>query len=234
MSKVLAVVLSSGGLDSTTAVGLAFAIYGKDNVVTISVSYGQKHDKELKCAEDVANYYGVKHMEIDLSEMYKYSNCALLANSTDKINHGSYAEQIAENETVNTYVPFRNGLMLSSVATIASSLIEGTDYEQAVIMIGAHKDDVAGNAYADCSLQFILSMGRAISLGTYHKVKISAPFIEMSKAGVVEQGLSMNVPYHLTWSCYEGGEEACGTCGTCIDRLKAFEKNNATDPIKYK
>ena len=234
MKKTLAVVLSSGGLDSTTLLALAVKSYGFENVVSISVSYGQKHSIELEQAEKIAKYYKVDHEVVDLSNIMQYSNCALLQGSTNEIKDKSYAEQIAEEGTVNTYVPFRNGLMLSSVAAIAYSLIEDTDYTDAVICIGNHADDSAGNAYADCSFEFIEAMNKAIKIGTYNKVQIQALFTNLNKAQIVKVGLKLNVPYELTRSCYKDSEESCGVCGTCIDRLKAFAKNGVEDPIKYK
>lgn len=230
MSKAL--VLSSGGVDSTTCVGIAVNELGAENVVTVSVFYGQKHSKELQCAEAIAKHYGLEHYRLDLSNILKYSNCSLLADSTEEIEHKSYAEQIAENGEgmVSTYVPFRNGLMLSSVAALAVSLFPE---EEVAIYIGAHADDAAGSAYADCSTEFTDYMAAAINVGTYGKVSVKAPLINLNKAGVVGKGLELNVPYEMTWSCYEGGETACGTCGTCIDRVNAFELNGTVDPIKY-
>jgi 7-cyano-7-deazaguanine synthase len=131
---------------------------------------------------------------------------------------------------VETYVPFRNGLMLSSVAALAVSLFPD---EEVQIYLGAHADDAAGNAYADCSQEFTDTIGKAINIGTYGKVHLVAPLVNMNKAGVVALGMQLGVPYILTWSCYEGREKACGTCGTCIDRQNAFIANNLLDPILY-
>ena len=236
MEKILAVVLNSGGVDSTTCVGLAVKKYGKENVVTVSVYYGQKHDIELRCADDVANYYGVKHIELDLSSILKYSNCPLLSDSTEEIKHKSYADQIAEDGEgmVSTYVPFRNGLLLSSVASIAMSLLEDGLHDKAKIFLGAHADDSAGEAYADCSKDFTDAMYEAIKIGTYNKVEVEAPFVGFHKDDIVRLGLSLDVPYQLTHSCYEGERPCCGTCGTCIDRITAFAKNGAKDPVPYK
>lgn len=224
-----ALVLSSGGVDSTTCVGLAVSELGKENVSTVSIIYGQKHSKELEFAEKVANYYGVKHYVLDLSNVFKFSNCSLLKDSTKEIKHKSYAEQIAENGEgmVETYVPFRNGLMLSAVASLACSIYEN---ENVKIYLGAHADDAAGEAYADCSFEFSFAMNEAIHIGTYNKVTVVTPFVENTKAEVVKKGLALNVPYELTWSCYEGGEEPCGECATCIDRAEAFALNNTEDP----
>lgn len=228
MSKK-ALVLSSGGVDSTTCVGIAVNELGAENVSTVSVYYGQKHDKELRCADDVANFYSVKHYLIDLASILKYSNCSLLASSTENIPMMSYAEQIKENGEgkVSTYVPFRNGLMLAAVATLAQSIYPDDDVD---IYLGAHADDAAGRAYADCSEEFTSAINTAIIIGTYGKVRVVAPLVNLNKSEVVKLGLSIDVPYELTWSCYVGGDKPCGKCGTCIDRRNAFEANGISDP----
>lgn len=233
--KAVAVVLNSGGVDSTTVVGLAVERYGKENVVTVSAKYGQKHSKELECAENIAKHYGVRHTTIDLTSIMQFSNCPLLANSTEEIRHESYADQIEHDGEgmVRTYVPFRNGLLLSSVAAIAMSLVESGNYDIGYVFLGAHADDAAGEAYADCSSKFTDAMNKAIKIGTYDKVEVIAPFVDLTKKDIVNIGLSLGVPYELTWSCYEGGEKACGTCGTCIDRIAAFKANGVEDPIEY-
>ena len=230
-----AIVLNSGGVDSTTCVSIAVKDLGKENVTTVSVYYGQKHKKELECAEKVAEYYGVNHKVIDLSKtgIMDDSNCPLLEGSTEEIKHESYADQIAHDGEgmVRTYVPFRNGLMLSSIAALAMATYPEDEVD---IYLGAHADDAAGNAYADCSEEFTSTIGKAISIGTYDKVHLIAPLVRLNKAGVVKLGLELGTPYELTWSCYEGGEVPCGTCGTCIDRAAAFAANGVEDPALRK
>ena len=224
-----ALVLSSGGVDSTTCLGLAVHELGAANVVSVSMFYGQKHKKELEAAQKLAEHYNIKHYELDLSVVFAQSNCPLLSHSTQEVPEGDYADQIgrSENGMVATYVPFRNGMFLSAAASLASSLFPD---EEVTIYIGAHADDAAGNAYADCSENFIDSMNDAIFIGTYEKVSIKAPFANSNKAEVVAKGLELKVPYQYTWSCYNGGDKPCGRCGTCIDRAKAFSANNAIDP----
>ena len=221
-----ALVLFSGGVDSTTCLGLAIDRYGKENVIALSVSYGQKHEKEIEASRKIAEYYGVEHLYLDLGEIFQYSNCSLLSHSTDEIPEEAYAEQLSKTDgkPVSTYVPFRNGLFLSSAASIALS----KDCE--VIYYGAHADDSAGFAYPDCSPVFNQAMNEAIWEGSGHQLKIEAPFVNVSKAEVVRIGLELGVPYELTWSCYEGGEKPCGKCGTCIDRAAAFQANHMEDP----
>ena len=222
-----ALVLSSGGVDSTTALALAIEKYGKENVVALSVSYGQKHDKELRAAKAVAEYYGVEQLFLDLSLIFQYSNCSLLQQSDQEIPEESYAQQIEKTggtTPVSTYVPFRNGLFLSAPASVALSK------EGSVIYYGAHADDAAGAAYPDCSQAFHDAMNQAIYEGSGKQLRIEAPFVGKTKADIVALGLKYHVPYQLTWSCYEGKEEPCGKCGTCIDRAKAFAANGVSDP----
>lgn len=226
-----ALVLNSGGVDSTTCVALAIQKYGSENVITASLYYGQKHDKELECARKIAEYYKVKHIEEDISNVMKYAkDVCTLVKGGNEIEHKSYVEQIQENGEgrVATYVPFRNGLFLSIATAYADSLFPGEEVE---IYYGAHADDAAGQAYADCSPEFAEAMDEAINIGTYGKIHINRPLINMNKAEVVKTGLSLNVPYELTWSCYEGGDKPCLECGTCIDRLNAFKLNGIEDPL---
>lgn len=221
-------VLSSGGVDSTTCLAMAVKEVGAENVLALSVYYGQKHDKEIQAAKKVAEYYGVRRMELDLSVIFAGSNCSLLKQSTEEIPLESYAQQIEEThgeKPVSTYVPFRNGLFLSSAASIALS------HGCSKIMYGAHADDAAGAAYPDCSVDFVNAMNQAIYLGSGNQLTIEAPFVSLTKADVVKKGLELGVPYELTWSCYEGGEKPCGKCGTCIDRQRAFELNGTIDPL---
>lgn len=221
-----ALVLFSGGLDSSTLLAMCVEKYGSENVTALSLSYGQKHDREIKSAEAVAQYYGVEHIKMDVQEAFKDSDCTLLKGRSD-IPEESYAEQLkqTDGDPVSTYVPFRNGLFLAIAASMAISRGCGEIY------YGAHADDAAGNAYPDCSITFCEMMDKAVYEGTAGKVRICAPFIMENKAAIVAEGIRLGVPYELTWSCYNGGEKPCGKCGTCIDRAKAFEVNGITDPL---
>lgn len=227
-----ALVLNSGGVDSTTCLALAIDKYGAENVVTARAYYGQRHGKELECAKRIAEHYGIQFYDLDLCNVFAHSDCALLKLSPNKIEHSSYDQQIAEShgQGVATYVPFRNGVFVSCAASLALQVFKG---EETTLFAGMHKEDVIGRAYADCDSNFVDYMAKAISIGTYEKIHLVAPFVDMTKAEIVRVGLSLDVPYELTWSCYEGGEKACGKCATCLARLEAFAKNNATDPIAY-
>ena len=221
-----ALVLLSGGIDSTTCLAVAVKKHGAENVLALSVSYGQKHSKEIEAAEKVADHYKVRLLTLDLSKIFEGSDCSLLEGSEAEIPKESYSEQLKETDgaPVSTYVPFRNGLFLASAASIALS--NGCSE----IYYGAHSDDAAGNAYPDCSADFNESINRAIYIGSGNRLKVVAPFIGMNKAQVVAEGLALKAPYELTWSCYEGGEKPCGLCGTCRDRAAAFKANGTDDP----
>lgn len=222
-----ALVLLSGGLDSATCLAKSVEKWGSENNTALSVFYGQKHQRERESALAVARYYNVPLFSLDLSEIFKFSDCPLLETSAEDIPHESYSDQLKKRNgaPVLTYVPFRNGLFLSSAASFALS------QNCEIIYYGAHADDAAGNAYPDCSSDFNDAMNQAIWEGSGHRVKIEAPFVNCTKAEVVRQGLELKVPYELTWSCYEGGEKPCGVCGTCRDRADAFAENHVVDPL---
>ncbi len=227
-------VLSSGGLDSTTCVGAAVERFGKENVATVSFLYGQRHLKELECAQKVAAHYGVRHYVLNIAQILQYSDSAMLASGKD-VPLTSYEDQIRQSGEgpVATYVPFRNGLMLSAAAALAGSLWPDDEVE---LHIGVHEGDSYGSSYPDCSAEFVGHMGNAIRTGTYGRVRVVAPLLDLprpDKAGVVELGLRLKVPYELTWSCYLGGTRACGRCATCRERLAAFAANRVPDPIPY-
>ena len=224
-----ALVLFSGGLDSSVCLGLAVKEYGAGEVLALSIYYGQKHKKEMEASEKVAAFYGVKRITLDLGEIFRDSSCTLLEGAAEEIPHEEYAEQLSKTAgaPVSTYVPFRNGLFLSSAAAVALS--NGCE----VIYYGAHADDAAGSAYPDTSAAFNKAISDAIFIGSGNALTVRAPFIDKSKAEVVAAGKEIGVPFELTWSCYEGNEKACGVCGTCRDRIRAFRENGLTDPIEY-
>ena len=224
-----ALVLMSGGLDSAVCLAKAVSLYGAEEVLTLSVYYGQKHKKELEASQKLAEYYGVERLELDLGKIFEGSTCTLLEGAAEEVPHGEYAEQMKgkEGTPVSTYVPFRNGLFLSSAASIA--LCRGCSE----IFYGIHADDAAGNAYPDTGMAFNRAISDAVYIGSGNALKITAPFVDKGKEAVVAEGIRLGVPFELTWSCYEGKDKACGKCGTCLDRKKAFMLNGIQDPIEY-
>ena len=221
-----ALVLLSGGIDSTTCLAEGVNDYGKDEVAALCISYGQKHLKELESAEKVAAYYGVTLRKLELGAVFEGSDCSLLEGSSEDIPQESYDEQLrkTDGKPVSTYVPFRNGLFLSCAASVALSM--GCEE----LYYGAHRDDAAGNAYPDCSEEFNRAISEAVYLGSGNQLRVKAPLVSLNKAEVVAKGLALGAPYKLTWSCYAGSDKPCGVCGTCRDRAKAFRMNGVSDP----
>jgi 7-cyano-7-deazaguanine synthase len=239
-------VLHSGGLDSSTA--LAMAVDQMNNtfdgisrsVVSISVNYGQRHLKETQLADQLCTFFGVPHEIVDMAEPPK----SLLTSPEEDLPNASYAD-LPEGISP-TYVPFRNGQLLSRIAGIAQGWImdiEKNNHEldisedwfepSASVWFGAHADDAARDAYPDCTPEFIGAMATAIYLGTYFKVRLITPFTHMTKDKIVEIGRKLDLPYNLTWSCYGGGEHHCGTCPTCRARKDAFVMAGYYDPTVY-
>lgn len=224
-------VLASGGLDSTVLLYKAVKEVGAENVVALSTFYGQKHAIERDYCKWTCEHLGIQLISADLCQVFSFNKdcCALLQGSKLEIKHESYADQLKElggEGTVTAYVPYRNGLFLSYAAAVALQL------ECEKIYYGAHADDAAGHAYPDCTPEFIESQKTAIWEGTGHKVHMEAPWWDKNKSGVVAEGILLGMTheeFEHTWSCYEGGAEPCGTCGTCIDRKKAFEDNGIND-----
>ena len=227
-------VLASGGLDSTVLLYKAVSEVGAENVVAMNTFYGQKHAKEMEYAKWQCEHLGVELHNVDLSQIFSFNkDCsALLAGSKMDIVHKTYAEQLQDLKkagkapTVTAYVPFRNGLFLSYAAAVALQL------DCDVIYYGAHADDAAGRAYPDCTPEFIRAQATAIEEGTAGKVRMEAPLWYRDKTLVVALGLKLGMSheeFEHTWSCYEGKEEPCKTCGTCRDRKAAFVANDIND-----
>lgn len=220
MSK--AYVLLSGGMDSTTCLAEAVRKHGT-GVTAVSVAYGQTHTKELGFAGEIARRYKVEHRIISLEGAIGMGG---LSDPNLVVPDKSYDE--LPDGISPTYVPFRNGLMLAALASIAQA-----DPEARAIYYGAHAEDAENDAYPDCSVEFIQSIGEAIHIGTYGQIYLRAPLMDMTKAEVVTMGEELNVPWHLTWSCYKGLEKHCGTCPTCQSRIMAFNDAGVEDPTEY-
>ncbi|MDP4145992.1 MAG: 7-cyano-7-deazaguanine synthase QueC [Bacillota bacterium] len=219
-----AVVLLSGGLDSTTALYLAKS-EGYE-VYAISFDYGQRHKKELQCAGNIAKKAGVKEHIIVKTNMDAWGGSAL----TDKNIDVPVGEEDRKEIPV-TYVPARNMIFLSFAASYAE--VVGAQH----IFIGVSQVDYSG--YVDCREEFIKSMENTINIGTVcaveqgRKIKIHAPFMYMTKTVEIKLGNKLGVDYADTWTCYNGDEKPCGTCDSCLLRIKAFKDAGLEDPLQY-
>ncbi len=220
MSK--AYVLLSGGVDSSTCLALANKEY-EGSVTAIIIRYGQRHSKEIIHAATIAKYFGNWHIHRDLTGIIGIGGLTDKSLEVPKVSYDELPKGISP-----TYVPFRNGLFLSVAASLAMA-----DREAEVIYYGAHAEDAENDAYPDCSVPFIGAMTDAIYIGTYTQISLIAPFRTKTKKEVVLKGHELGVPWHHTWSCYEGGEIHCGICPTCRSRRDAFFEACVTDPTGY-
>jgi 7-cyano-7-deazaguanine synthase len=222
MENKKAVVLISGGLDSPTV--LAYAIGHGYSVYPLSFDYGQRHIKELKSSRAICDYYKLKLKLIKI-DMRQIGGSAL----TDDINVPERGIENIENEIPVTYVPARNTIFLSLAAAYAETINASS------LFIGANAIDYSG--YPDCRPDFFNSMEKTLNLGTEygieHGFKIKVPLQFLTKADIVKLGRRLHVPYRLTWSCYKGGQKACGKCDSCILRLKGFMEAGDFDDIEY-
>lgn len=220
------VVLLSGGLDSSTA--LAIARREADPVDALTLTYGQRHDREVSAARAVAAALGVREhrvMPLDLTQV----GGSALTDATVEVPLARDLEAIVSG-IPPTYVPARNTIFLS----LALAWAEVS--EAAAIYVGANALDYSG--YPDCRPEFYTAFQEVARLGTKRGVsgdpiEIRTPLIALSKGEIIREAERLGVPLELTWSCYQGGEAACGLCDACQLRLKGFHEAGATDPIRY-
>lgn len=213
------VVLLSGGLDSTTL--LYQSTSDSDRVVGVGFDYGQRHSRELSAAAMLAHGIGVRFITVDLRSVGEQLIGSALSDRSVEVPDGHYAEDTMK----ATIVPNRNAMMLNCAAAIAISY--GADEVRAGMHAGDHP------IYPDCRPEFVESLNATLEIGTESGVKVVAPFIHMTKGDIVRRGTELHVPYELTWSCYKGGADHCGRCGTCIERREAFIEAGVHDPTTY-
>ncbi len=215
-----AVLLLSGGLDSTTVAALLHS--GNIPFIALTVDYGQRHHRELEAAHKVADYYGAEHitMKIDFSGIGGSALTDARINVPEGGTHGIPV----------TYVPARNTVFLSVALGIAE--VRGCPH----IYAGVNAVDYSG--YPDCRPEFIEAFNSMATLATKagiegHSPVVVAPLISKSKADIVALGHELSAPYRLSWSCYNGREKACGVCDACLLRLKGFREAGLEDPLEY-
>jgi 7-cyano-7-deazaguanine synthase len=219
--KDLAVIAVSGGMDSCVTAAIANEKY---RLAFAHINYGQRTEKrELKAFNDIADFFAVKErLIIDYTHFSNIGGSSL----TDKNIVVSKAD--LKNKAVPTsYVPFRNANILSACVSWAEVL------NAKAIFIGAVFEDSSG--YPDCRPDFFSAFEKMAALGTKPetKIKIGTPIIHLSKAEIIKKGIDLNAPLHLTWSCYQNEDEACGVCDSCALRLRGFQMAGIEDPITY-
>jgi len=218
-----AVCLVSGGMDSAVTVAIAKA-EGRE-IYALTFDYGQRHRREVECAKSIVRHYKAKEHRTLKIDLALFGGSAL----TDRRMKVPKGRQKADGIPV-TYVPARNTIFLSYALAYAE--VAGADH----IYIGANHIDYSG--YPDCRPEYFAAFQRMADLATKRSVegmpvKIMTPIIGLNKAGIVRKGIELDVPFELTWSCYEGARKACGRCDSCLLRLKGFSQAGAEDPVEY-
>ena len=211
------VIVVSGGMDSVTL------LYEKKDEIALGISfdYGSNHNhNELPLAALHCQRLGIEHVVVPLGFMHQYFKSSLLE-SGDSIPDGSYDEENMK----STVVPFRNGVMLAVAAGIAES--NGLTK----VLIANHGGD--HTIYPDCRPEFIAAMDAAVEAGTFARVRVVAPYTNISKADIARRGRALGIDYVETWSCYKGGDVHCGTCGTCVERKEALREAGIEDNTPY-
>ena len=219
--KNIAVVAVSGGMDSCVTTAIANKNY---ELALAHFNYGQRTEKrELKAFIDIAGFYKVdKKMIVDFHQ-FKTIGGSSLTDGKIKVSKADL-----KNKNVPTsYVPFRNANILSACVSWAEVL------NAKAVFIGAVFEDATG--YPDCRPEFFKAFEKMIGLGTKPetKIKLETPVIHLSKSEIIKKGIELGAPIHLTWSCYQNEDEACGVCDSCAFRLRGFQQAGIEDPIQY-
>ncbi len=220
--KNIVVIAISGGLDSCVTAAIAEQDY---EIAFAHFNYEQKTEKrELKAFNEIADFYNVdKKLIIDYSHLSKIGGSSLTDENID-ISHAD----LTSKEIPTSYVPFRNANILSACVSWAEVL------KAEAVFIGAVFEDSSG--YPDCRSSFFKAFEKMAELGTKPEtsIKIVTPIIQLSKAEIIKKGMELKAPIHLTWSCYQSEDIACGICDSCALRLRGFKQAGIEDPITYR
>ena len=228
MKTDLAVVLVSGGMDSCVSAAMANEKY---RLACLHVNYGQRTEaRELRAFQELAEFYQAeKRLVVSIEHLKVIGGSSLTDTRIAVPESGTSQSAIGEPKTAipSTYVPFRNAHLLA-IAVSWAEVIGATR-----IYIGAVEEDSSG--YPDCREVFYQAFNKVIETGTKPETRaeIITPLIHMNKAAIVRKGAELGAPLHLTWSCYQNSERACGRCESCVLRLKGFSGAGIKDPIPY-
>jgi len=218
-----AICLLSGGLDST--VSLYYARSEGYEVKALTINYGQLHSVEIKKAQITAGLLGIEHQILEVPMPWKGSSLL-----DESIEMPLGRTEIAEGDIPSTYVPARNTVFLSYALSWAEA--SGADS----VFIGANQIDYSG--YPDCRKEYFAAVQEVYRLGTKvgvdgNPISIEMPLLSLNKRDIIVLGTKLSVPFENTWSCYKGGEQACGECDSCILRKKGFLDAGSVDPLPY-
>jgi 7-cyano-7-deazaguanine synthase len=228
-SKTKGVVLLSGGMDSCVTAAIARERHGARNVAVLHAGYGQRTQKrELRAFTEIADFFGMRERLVVQLEHFRAIGASALTDERIAVPENSLVEKDPAKSIPVTYVPFRNAHFLS----VAVSWAEATGAE--AVYIGAVAEDSSG--YPDCRPEYYRAFQELVRAGTRPetRIEIATPVITLKKSEIIRRGLELGAPLHLTWSCYQSEDAACGVCDSCLLRLRAFAEAGVPDPILYR
>jgi 7-cyano-7-deazaguanine synthase len=225
-----AVVLLSGGMDSCVSTAIARERHGAGNLALLHAGYGQRtQERERRAFEDIADFYGVQERLVVQLDHFRAIGGSALTDRNIAVPGNELGTTEPHGSTIPvTYVPFRNAHFLSVAVSWAEAISAGA------IHIGAVAEDSSG--YPDCRPEYYRVFQELIRAGTRPEtqIEIMTPVITLKKSEIILRGIELGAPLHLTWSCYQNEDVACGTCDSCLLRLRAFGEAGVTDPIAYR
>ena len=228
--KINAIVLLSGGMDSCVTAAEAIHRHGANRVGLLHASYGQRTEaREARAFSEIAKFYCISSKLAVKLDYFRTIGGSALTDQSITVPENELRVPGLEDSTIPvTYVPFRNAHFLSVAVSWAEASGAGE------IHIGAVAEDSSG--YPDCRPEYYAAFQELIRRGTRPETKIAivTPVIRLKKNQIIRRGLQLGAPLHLTWSCYQGEERACGTCDSCLLRLRAFAEAGVADPIEYR
>jgi 7-cyano-7-deazaguanine synthase len=225
-----AVVLLSGGMDSCVCTAIARERHGTENLALLHAGYGQRtQQRERRAFEAIADFYGVSRRLAVQLDHFRAIGGSALTDTNIAVPENELGAAGAHGSAIPvTYVPFRNAHFLS----VAVSWAEAIGAE--AVYIGAVAEDSSG--YPDCRAEYYEVFQELVRVGTRPETRIAieTPVITLKKNEIIRRGMELGAPLHLTWSCYQNEDRACGACDSCLLRLKAFAEAGMPDPIPYR
>jgi 7-cyano-7-deazaguanine synthase len=225
-----AVVLLSGGMDSCVSTAIARVLHGAGNLALLHAGYGQRtQERERRAFEDIANFYGVRERLVVQLDHFRAIGGSALTDRNISVPENDLRVPGPDGGTIPvTYVPFRNAHFLAVAVSWAEAIGAGAIY------IGAVREDSSG--YPDCRPEYYRVFQELIRVGTRPEtqIEIETPVITLKKSAIIQRGIELGAPLHLTWSCYQNEDVACGACDSCLLRLRAFAEAGVPDPIVYR
>ena len=225
-----AVVLLSGGMDSCVCTSIAREDRGASNIALLHASYGQlTQGRERRAFDDIASFYGVRERLVVQLEHFRAIGGSALTDKNISVAENELGAPGPHGSAIPvTYVPFRNAHFLSVAVSWAEAIGAGAIY------IGAVAEDSSG--YPDCRPEYYRVFQELIRVGTRPEtqIEIVTPVITLKKSAIIRRGVELGAPLHLTWSCYQNEDTACGACDSCLLRLRAFSEAGLPDPLPYR